>query len=513
MKHQYLWLICITFLSTPVLSREWRHEGLLLDRRDIKVIQNHLEIEPWKSAWLNLQHQIKTYSPADNPVESILAFDVQYAIEAKPEDADSLITALNETARLCTQDFRDSHYLEAVKRLFLCACAFERVRNYDRWPNDERRNAHNWLLYLLQKLESVKTIDLPTRAWLSAAQLAVAVTQEDDILYKRGEKNFLKILQDNIQNDGKPIEILNRTQHVEFVTGLLNAAETANHHSDLFFGDDLYHKYYGTKNLYRVCQSFIDTLHRDDVVGIQSWGWLVLAAKTYGEPDWLNMAEAHYPVFDPYCCGPVTLTHARSLPAGPPDFGTAPDGFHWLYNFNDMTGWQMSGYWYDLNPDDFYVENQIIRTRGGRDHWLMTDRMYNRFILRLEYRLPPNSNTGIMVWSPIPGRPSMTGYEVQLLDDVGKPLAIDGSGALYQTLPPLANAQKSAGEWNEIEITCNYPLLKVILNGTTVQDIQLDQHPELAGRRRRGFIGLQDHNAKVEFRNIRIRLLESAEIH
>lgn len=511
MNHIYLGLVSIAFLALPTLAREWRHEGLLLDNRDISTIQNRLEIEPWKSAWLDLQQRTKKYSPVDNADESLLAFSVKYAIDNKPEDADSLITALNETARLCSQSYRDGQFLDAAKRLFLCACAFERVRDYERWPNEERRNAYNWLLYLLNNLEEVKKNNLPTKAWLSAAQLAVAVTQEDDLLYKRGEKTFLTILQKNTQDDGSPTESLTRSLHVEFVTGLLNAAEVANHHTDLFFGKDLYHKSYGPKNLFHVCQYFVNTLHRDDVVGVQSWGWLVLATKTFGEPEWVDMVEKLYPVFDPFCCGPVTLTHARRLPIDPPDFGTAPDGFHWLYNFNDTTGWQMSGYWYDLNPNDFYVADRIIRTHGGRDHWLMTDRMYDRFVLRLEYRIPPKSNSGILIWSPVPGRPSMTGYEIQLLDDAGKPPAIDGSGALYNTAIPLSNAQKSAGEWNDIEITCNYPILKVVLNGTTVQDLNLDQHPDLAGRRRRGYIGLQDHNSKVEFRDVRIQILDRPE--
>ena len=46
------------------------------------------------------------------------------------------------------------------------------------------------------------------------------------------------------------------------------------------------------------------------------------------------------------------------------------------------------------------------------------------------------------------------------------------------------------------------------MNDKVVQDINLNDLPETASHRRRGYIGLQDHAHKVQFRNMRIKVLE-----
>ncbi len=89
----------------------------------------------------------------------------------------------------------------------------------------------------------------------------------------------------------------------------------------------------------------------------------------------------------------------------------------------------------------------------------------------------------------------------------GEPITNQTTGSIYVQVPPLVNAGKPAGEWNTLEITCNGPQVKAVLNGQTVQDTNLDQNEELRDRLREGFIGLQDHGTPVAFRNIRIKKL------
>ena len=81
------------------------------------------------------------------------------------------------------------------------------------------------------------------------------------------------------------------------------------------------------------------------------------------------------------------------------------------------------------------------------------------------------------------------------------------TAAIYDVMAPLVNAGKPAEEWNALEITLDGPLMKAVLNGEVVQDVNLDEIGELRTRLRRGFIGLQDHGNYVAFRNIRIRKL------
>ena len=49
--------------------------------------------------------------------------------------------------------------------------------------------------------------------------------------------------------------------------------------------------------------------------------------------------------------------------------------------------------------------------------------------------------------------------------------------------------------------------LRAAMNGRLLHDLDLDANAELRHRLRGGFIGLQDHNHPVAFRNIRIKPL------
>ena len=482
--------------------RRWRHEGLLLDNRDLSALRQRIGEEPWKSAREHLQEACGT-GPSQT---RLLATALRYAVEANPDDEKSLVEALRaaETPRSDPKS-----RTEAARHAVHRAIVFECVRGSRLW-NESKREEFLKQLFEAERpwLAEESRADGIERAWTGAARMAVAVALEDDAMYRLGEKDYLDVLDSAFRDDGAPKETLSIRDRVELASAMLVMAETANHHSDLFWGKDLYHIYFGHKNLMRVCSHLFESIGDAGGTSVEHWGWLELAAKTFGEPAWLKRLESLRPIFDPWTGGAGTLTHALLPPTELPDFGVAPDGFRWLYNREDTAGWQLSSRWYDINQDDFYVEDGVIHTLGGRDHWLMTDRMYENFILRLEYRIGPGSNSGIMVWAPIPGRPSKTGFEIQLLDDAGKPPSDDCSGSLYKVVAPLANAQKAAGEWNRIEVRCDNPSLIVVLNGQTVQDVNLEELEALQGRRRRGYIGLQDHSHKVAFRNVRMKLLD-----
>ncbi|HEY5078359.1 MAG TPA: family 16 glycoside hydrolase, partial [Opitutaceae bacterium] len=74
------------------------------------------------------------------------------------------------------------------------------------------------------------------------------------------------------------------------------------------------------------------------------------------------------------------------------------------------------------------------------------------------------------------------------------------------------------GEWNQVEITCKGPLLRVVTNGTETLNVDLGdlkvllghhrQYKPVCDRPRKGFIGLQgDRGVHVEFRDILIKEL------
>lgn len=185
-------------------------------------------------------------------------------------------------------------------------------------------------------------------------------------------------------------------------------------------------------------------------------------------------------------------------------------GFTPLFNGKDLSGWV------EVGKQDWHVEKGFLWTEG-KGGWLRSERRYADFIWRLEYRTTPKSNSGIFIRSDQGGNPAFTGFEVQILDDAGHPPSVHGSGAIYGAAVPSENAAKPAGEWNQAEISVIGRRVVIVLNGKKIEDVDLD-NPRFAGALERplskvpssGFLGLQSHTNRVEFRNLRIKVLKPA---
>ena len=119
-------------------------------------------------------------------------------------------------------------------------------------------------------------------------------------------------------------------------------------------------------------------------------------------------------------------------------------------------------------------------------------------------------------------------YEVQVLDSYENVTYPDGqAGAVYGQYPPLVNASRPPGEWQMYDIIFRRPRfdaqgkvtqparMTVLHNGVLVQDNVVLSGPT-AHQRRPSYekhddrlpISLQDHDARVRFRNIWVRDLE-----
>ena len=180
------------------------------------------------------------------------------------------------------------------------------------------------------------------------------------------------------------------------------------------------------------------------------------------------------------------------------------EGFISLFNGKNLDGWWVLG----DKKDGFIVKDGVIAWNGTGGKALYTRDCYDNFILRLEWKIEKkNGNSGLYNRAPRTNRQSKSGMEIQIQGDSGTPITEQTTGSIYSVVAPKINAVKPEGEWNTEEVTCNGPLVKIILNGQLVQDTNLDENPELKGRLRKGFIGLQDHSSAVEFRNLRIKKL------
>jgi hypothetical protein len=201
----------------------------------------------------------------------------------------------------------------------------------------------------------------------------------------------------------------------------------------------------------------------------------------------------------------------------------AADDFKPLYNGKDLTGWHVK----DAvgGAKVWKASGEILlceKGEKGAGGWLTSDREYGDFVLRLEWKIPKNGNSGVGLRYPKDGEPAHEGMEIQILDDASPDNAQrppeELTGSLYVEQAPLHKADKPVGEWNSMEITCRGSLLVVRTNGVETLNLDLAQLTVLHGhhrqykpvseRPRRGSIGLQgDRGEGVEFRNIVIREL------
>lgn len=181
------------------------------------------------------------------------------------------------------------------------------------------------------------------------------------------------------------------------------------------------------------------------------------------------------------------------------------EGFIPLFDGKTLNGWWYKG----DNKESFQVsEDGFIEWRAGGGEALMSRERYGDFVLRLQWKILPGGNSGVWCRAPRGGRASKFGFEVQMRGDFGtEELTKDSTGAIYDVIPPLSLPTKQDGLWNDLEVVCQGPHVKVAINGQVVQDLSFDDHEELAPRLRRGFIGLTDHGNYVAFRNIRIKPL------
>ncbi|HNR30922.1 MAG TPA: DUF1080 domain-containing protein, partial [Candidatus Hydrogenedentes bacterium] len=170
----------------------------------------------------------------------------------------------------------------------------------------------------------------------------------------------------------------------------------------------------------------------------------------------------------------------------------------------------LDGWWVkDDNKECFQVsEDGFIEWRSGGGGALMSRERYGDFVLRLQWKILPDGNSGVWLRATRGARQSKFGFEVQMRGDYGtEELTKDNTGAIYDVIPPLCLPTREDGLWNDLEVVCQGSRISVKINDTLVQDVDFDEHEELAPRLRRGFIGLTDHGNYVAFRNIRIKPL------
>jgi hypothetical protein len=176
---------------------------------------------------------------------------------------------------------------------------------------------------------------------------------------------------------------------------------------------------------------------------------------------------------------------------------TVEQGFTPLFDGATLDGWQQAG------PGGFNVVDGTLQSFGGMGLLWYTKKQFDDFVLKADWKvLHIDDNSGVFVRFPDPGNDPWVavngGYEVQI-DDVGAPDGemIHKTGGIYNFAAPTTVATNPVGEWNFYEIHVVGQSYRVILNGSEVTDFT-------GSRSTVGYVGLQNHNGTVTFRNVRI---------
>jgi hypothetical protein len=201
-----------------------------------------------------------------------------------------------------------------------------------------------------------------------------------------------------------------------------------------------------------------------------------------------------------------------------PSFGEdkpSEDGFVSLFDGKTLKGWAGS-------LDSYKVEDGAIVCVSGSSGNLLTEKEYANFIVRFEFRLTKGANNGLGIRCPMAakGNLHLTGTEIQILDEGDEKFKeikdYQHHGSVYGIVAAKPGHLKPLGEWNSEEVTCDGRHVKVVLNGVTIVDADIDEasakgtldgseHPGL--KLAKGHLGFLGHGDRIDAKNIRIKEL------
>lgn len=192
--------------------------------------------------------------------------------------------------------------------------------------------------------------------------------------------------------------------------------------------------------------------------------------------------------------------------------------FETIFDGTSFDGWEIiiePGH--EKQDDGFYLEDGTLACKGYGFHWFRYTEPLGDVVVRLEYKIPAEGNSGVVLRSTEqPPPPPFTGFEVQIMGDAGMDPNKHSTGAIYDIVCPMYNASRPHGEWNDLEIWCEGIRVRVILNGIKVIDTDFSHLTEKTGKfnfayadmPREGYLCLQDHWTPIWYRNIRIKRLD-----
>ncbi|MDF1859024.1 MAG: DUF1080 domain-containing protein [Verrucomicrobiales bacterium] len=178
----------------------------------------------------------------------------------------------------------------------------------------------------------------------------------------------------------------------------------------------------------------------------------------------------------------------------------------------DLSALETEGNWKQLDDGSLYLEPREGEEGWKRyHHYLWLPEAYGDFIFDFEYKHPAGGNSGLYFRVSDKVDPTIHGFEVQILDSLGKPdeeMGHHDNGGVIKTKGADKNMSRPAGEWNRMTVEMKGDKLTVTLNGEVVQNINLaKEKPEDKPLPKEGYITIQDHGLPFWVRNIQVKKL------
>jgi hypothetical protein len=197
------------------------------------------------------------------------------------------------------------------------------------------------------------------------------------------------------------------------------------------------------------------------------------------------------------------------------------EGWKLLFDGKTLTGWRR----YNKKDDaGWTVKDGAIYLEKSGTGDLMTAEKYGDFELSVDWKFEKGNNSGVL-YRVIEekGPPYNTGPEMQVMTHKPKAkLGKNDAGSLYDMYAPTSNSLKPAEEWNTFKVVARGKHLEHWVNGVKVVECDIgseDWNKRYAASKwktlkqyaaaDRGHISLQDHGAKILFRNIKIHVLDA----
>lgn len=167
------------------------------------------------------------------------------------------------------------------------------------------------------------------------------------------------------------------------------------------------------------------------------------------------------------------------------------DGWILLFDGETQFGWKPTS---DAN---WQVADGAISVDSGTPGLLHTTTQFGDFVLKVDFRAPRGTNSGIFLRAPAdPTDPAVDCYELNIADEKVSPFP---TGSFVRR--EKAKSTRETDAWRTFTVKAAGGHFTVALDGRRVLDY-IDPRPP-----GRGYIGLQFNTGQVEFRNVKLKPL------